>query len=51
LVFNTLRTVAEQHGVAVIMVTHNEEAASYASSVLYLADGAWQTPAKDHGKV
>jgi lipoprotein-releasing system ATP-binding protein len=45
LVFNTLRAVAEEHGVAVVLVTHNEEAAACASTVLHLADGAWQEPA------
>ena len=42
LVFNTLRTVAEERKVAVILVTHNEEAVAYGSRVLRLVDGAWQ---------
>jgi len=44
LVFNSLRTVAVQRGVAVVLVTHNEEAVAYGSRVLHLVDGAWQQP-------
>ena len=44
LVFNTLRTVAEERGVAVVLVTHNEEAIALGTRVLHLVDGAWNQP-------
>lgn len=39
LVFSTLREQAESLGVAVMLVTHNEEAARYASRTVHLLDG------------
>ena len=40
LVFKDLRSLCEAHGVAVVMVTHNEAAGHYASRVLHMLDGA-----------
>ncbi|MBI4424168.1 MAG: ABC transporter ATP-binding protein [Elusimicrobia bacterium] len=42
LVFSTLREQAETRGVAVVMVTHNEEAARFASRSVHLLDGRVQ---------
>ena len=39
LVFKDLKFLAERHGTAVVMVTHNESAARYASRVLHMSDG------------
>jgi lipoprotein-releasing system ATP-binding protein len=39
LVFSTLREQAESLGVAVMLVTHNEEAARFASRTVHLLDG------------
>ena len=40
LVFKDLKDLAELHQVAVVMVTHNEAAAQYATRVLHMLDGA-----------
>ena len=39
-VFQDLKDLAEQHGTAVIMVTHNEGACRWASRILHMSDGA-----------
>lgn len=39
MVFNDLRTLARQRGVAVVMVTHNESAKTFADVVLQMQDG------------
>jgi putative ABC transport system ATP-binding protein len=38
-VLEVLRSLADQHGQTIVMVTHDPLAASYAHSVLFLADG------------
>ena len=40
LVFEDLKALSEAHGVAVVLVTHNESAGRYASRVLHMSDGA-----------
>lgn len=40
MVFKDLKILAETHGVAVVMVTHNEAARDYAGRVLIMSDGA-----------
>lgn len=39
LVFKDLRNLAETHGCAVVMVTHNEAAIPYANRILHMVDG------------
>ena len=39
-VLTLLRAVVDEHGLTVVMVTHDPIAASYADRVLVLADGA-----------
>jgi lipoprotein-releasing system ATP-binding protein len=40
MVFSDLQSLAEKHGVAVVMVTHNESACGYAHRTLTMQDGA-----------
>ncbi len=40
LVFKDLRRLADERGLAVVMATHNEAVARYASRILSLADGS-----------
>lgn len=40
MVFSDLKSLAEKHGVAVVMVTHNESACGYAHRTLTMQDGA-----------
>jgi len=40
LVFKDLKDLANHHGVAVVMVTHNESAGLYANRILHMLDGA-----------
>jgi ABC-type lipoprotein export system ATPase subunit len=40
LVFKDLKSLAESRGVAVVLVTHNEAAAHYATRVTHMQDGA-----------
>jgi lipoprotein-releasing system ATP-binding protein len=46
LVFKDLRRLAEAHGTAVVLVTHNESACASAHRVLHMADGALESKAE-----
>jgi putative ABC transport system ATP-binding protein len=38
-VFQDLKDLAQEHGTAVVMVTHNEAACRWASRVVHMSDG------------